>query len=63
MMTAVSDPAGVILRRYAQYCVDWLLMVVDGYCFGLVGALTIALSPRHQRFGDMAARTVVVRRA
>lgn len=45
-----------------RYMVRWLLMVVDGWLFGLVGALAIAFSPRHQRFGDMVARTVVVRR-
>lgn len=44
------------------YTIRWLLAVVDGYFFGLVGALTIALSRRHQRVGDMAARTLVVRR-
>ena len=44
------------------YVIRWLMAVVDGYLFGLVGALAIAFSPRHQRFGDMVARTVVVRR-
>jgi uncharacterized RDD family membrane protein YckC len=44
------------------YTIRWLMMIVDGYLFGLVGALAIAFSPRHQRFGDMVARTVVVRR-
>lgn len=44
------------------YTIRWLMMIVDGYLFGLVGALAIAFSPRHQRFGDMVARTFVVRR-
>ncbi|GAB2813432.1 hypothetical protein GCM10027176_17350 [Actinoallomurus bryophytorum] len=44
------------------YMIRWLMMVVDGYLFGLVGALAIAFTPRHQRFGDMVARTLVVRR-
>jgi uncharacterized RDD family membrane protein YckC len=44
------------------YTIRWLMMIVDGYLFGLVGALAIAFSPRHQRFGDMVARTLVVRR-
>lgn len=44
------------------YMIRWLMMIVDGYVFGLVGALAIAFSPRHQRLGDMVARTVVVRR-
>jgi uncharacterized RDD family membrane protein YckC len=47
------------LRRYT---IRWLMMVVDGYLFGLVGALAIAFSSRNQRFGDMVARTLVVRR-
>jgi uncharacterized RDD family membrane protein YckC len=46
-----------------SYMIRWLMMVVDGYFFGLVGALAIAFTPRHQRFGDMVARTVVIRRA
>jgi uncharacterized RDD family membrane protein YckC len=45
-----------------SYTIRWLMGVVDGYLFGLVGALAIAFSPRHQRFGDMVARTLVVRR-
>lgn len=47
------------LRRYM---IRWLMVIVDGYLFGLVGALAIAFSPRHQRLGDMVARTLVVRR-
>ena len=47
------------LRRYM---IRWLMVVVDGYFFGLVGALAIAFSSRNQRFGDMVARTLVVRR-
>jgi uncharacterized RDD family membrane protein YckC len=45
-----------------SYTIRWLMVVVDGYFFGLVGALAIAFSPKHQRFGDMVARTLVVRR-
>jgi uncharacterized RDD family membrane protein YckC len=44
-----------------DYFVRWLMMVVDGMAFGLVGAVLIAATPRHQRLGDMVARTVVVR--
>jgi uncharacterized RDD family membrane protein YckC len=47
------------LRRYM---IRWLMAIVDGYFFGLVGALAIAFSARNQRFGDMVARTLVVRR-
>jgi uncharacterized RDD family membrane protein YckC len=46
-----------------DYAVRWLLMVVDGMCFGLVGAVLIAVTPRRQRLGDMVAGTVVVRAA
>lgn len=48
--------------RLKAYMYRWLMSVVDGYLFGLVGAAAIAFSPRHQRFGDMVAHTVVVRR-
>ena len=44
-----------------QYFLRWLLMVVDGLFLGLVGAVLIAVSPRHQRLGDMVAGTLVVR--
>ena len=44
-----------------DYFVRWLLMVVDGMFLGLVGAVLIAVTPRHQRLGDMVAGTVVVR--
>lgn len=39
----------------------WLLLVVDGLFFGLVGAVLIAVTPRHQRLGDLVADTLVVR--
>ncbi|HEX7303068.1 RDD family protein [Lentzea sp.] len=45
-----------------DYFVRWLLMVVDGLFLGVVGAVLIAVTPRHQRLGDMVAGTVVVRR-
>ncbi|OLF17989.1 hypothetical protein BU204_08620 [Actinophytocola xanthii] len=38
-----------------------LLFAVDGLLMGLVGAVFIALTPRHQRVGDIVTRTVVVR--
>jgi uncharacterized RDD family membrane protein YckC len=44
------------------YTIRWLMAIVDGYLFGLVGALAIAFTPRHQRFGDLVAHTLVVRR-
>jgi uncharacterized RDD family membrane protein YckC len=47
--------------RLRDYCLRWLLRVVDGMFFGLVGAVLIAFTPRRQRLGDLVARTVVVR--
>ncbi|KOV83332.1 hypothetical protein ADL03_20835 [Nocardia sp. NRRL S-836] len=44
-----------------DYFVRWLLMTVDGLLLGLVGAVLIAVTPRHQRLGDMVTGTVVVR--
>jgi uncharacterized RDD family membrane protein YckC len=40
-----------------------LLRVVDGFFFYLVAAIAVWASPTHQRFGDKAAHTMVVRRA
>jgi uncharacterized RDD family membrane protein YckC len=46
-----------------DYFVRWLLMAVDGLLLGLVGAVLIAVTPRHQRLGDVVTGTVVVRRS
>ncbi|WP_043724213.1 RDD family protein [Kutzneria sp. 744] len=43
------------------YAIRWLLQVVDGFAFGLAGLLVMLFSPRHQRVGDLVARTLVVR--
>jgi uncharacterized RDD family membrane protein YckC len=55
----VTVEGGIPVLR--DYLVRWLLMVVDGMFFGLVGAILIAVTPRRQRLGDIVARTVVVR--
>jgi uncharacterized RDD family membrane protein YckC len=47
--------------RLRDYVVRCVLSVVDGLLFGLVGALLIAMTEKHQRAGDLAARTLVVR--
>jgi uncharacterized RDD family membrane protein YckC len=44
-----------------DYVLRWLMAVVDDLFFGLVGAVLIAVTPRHQRAGDLVARTLVVR--
>ena len=44
-----------------EYFLRWLMMVVDGLLLGLVGAVLIAVTARHQRLGDMVAGTLVIR--
>lgn len=44
-----------------DYTIRWLLFVVDGVLFGLLGLVVILASKRHQRVGDLIARTLVVR--
>lgn len=55
----VMEDGGV--PRLPTYLARFLLLVVDGFLFGIVGIVLMAVSPRHQRFGDMIARTIVVR--
>lgn len=43
-----------------QCVVRWLLLVVDAFA-GIVGLIVMSTAARHQRVGDMAARTLVVR--
>ncbi|MEU7791578.1 MULTISPECIES: RDD family protein [unclassified Amycolatopsis] len=43
------------------YLFRWLLMTVDGLLFGLVAVVSIVVTARRQRLGDLVARTVVVR--
>ncbi|MFR9730303.1 RDD family protein [Saccharopolyspora sp. MS10] len=45
--------------RLGQYHARWLLVVVDWLFFGLVGIVMIIATPRHQRVGDVVARTRV----
>jgi uncharacterized RDD family membrane protein YckC len=44
-----------------DYLVRWFLFTVDGLLLGAVAAVSIALTRRRQRVGDLLARTVVVR--
>ena len=44
-----------------QTTIRWLLLIVDGIFFGLVGIILISNSARHQRLGDSVAKTLVVR--
>lgn len=45
----------------SSYFLRWLLMPVDMLFVGTVGALFIILSRNHQRLGDMAAGTIVIK--
>lgn len=55
----ITDQGG--LPALGALTVRWLLLIVDGQVLGLVGLLTMSSSGRHQRLGDMAAKTLVVR--
>jgi uncharacterized RDD family membrane protein YckC len=39
----------------------WLMVMLDGLSGGLLGLLIMAVTPKHQRLGDLAAHTIVVR--
>jgi uncharacterized RDD family membrane protein YckC len=43
------------------YAIRALLMCVDGFLWCLVGIVLMAVTERHQRFGDIIARTMVIR--
>ena len=45
----------------AAYMLRWLLMIVDGPTLGCIGVLVMILNRSNQRFGDMAAGTMVVK--
>jgi uncharacterized RDD family membrane protein YckC len=44
-----------------QYLIRWLTRPFDFYFFGLVGLLSVVLSKKNQRLGDMAAGTLVIK--
>jgi uncharacterized RDD family membrane protein YckC len=44
-----------------QYLIRWLTRPFDFVFFGLVGLLTVVLSKKNQRLGDMAAGTLVIK--
>lgn len=59
-----------VVRESDGAPIDWraaairnLFRLIDGFLLYLVGFLTICFSSKRQRFGDMVAGTVVVRRA
>jgi uncharacterized RDD family membrane protein YckC len=44
-----------------QYLIRWLTRPFDFFFLGLVGLLTVVLSRKNQRLGDMAAGTLVIK--
>ena len=44
-----------------QCVIRWLLLIVDGLFAGILGLIVMSTSARHQRVGDMVAKTLVVR--
>ena len=44
-----------------SYFLRWLLLPIDWFFWGALGSLFILLSRNHQRLGDMAAGTIVVK--
>ncbi|MDR1601448.1 MAG: RDD family protein [Tannerella sp.] len=45
----------------SAYLLRWLLMMVDLYMFQFIGVLAILLTKNHQRVGDLAAGTIVIK--
>ena len=45
----------------AAYLLRWLLFIVDGPLISFVGVLFIIITQHHQRIGDLAAGTLVIR--
>jgi uncharacterized RDD family membrane protein YckC len=46
---------------YGKAAIRTLLRIIDGLFLYIVGIIVIAISKKHQRIGDMAAGTLVVR--
>ena len=44
-----------------QYLIRWLTRPFEVFSFGLIGLLTVILSKKNQRLGDMAAGTLVIK--
>ncbi|HEX3791759.1 MAG TPA: RDD family protein [Pseudonocardiaceae bacterium] len=53
-----TDGTAPSLRAYV---VRTLMLVVDGFLWGLLGLVVMLVSEQHQRVGDMVAGTLVVR--
>jgi uncharacterized RDD family membrane protein YckC len=55
----ISEDGG--RARLTQLFVRWILLILDGFPFGLVGFFAIIFSRERQRIGDRVAGTLVVR--
>lgn len=49
------------LPSLSAFLLRWLLMIADGPTLGCIGVLVMILNRNNQRFGDMAAGTLVVK--
>ena len=49
------------LPSLSAFLLRWLLMIADGPTLGCIGLLVMILNRNNQRFGDMAAGTLVVK--
>ena len=49
------------LPSFSAFLLRWLLMIADGPTLGCIGVLVMILNRNNQRFGDMAAGTLVVK--
>ncbi len=56
----VIDEQGAV-PTLGALSIRWVLLIVDGFFVGLVGLIVMSTNPRHQRVGDMVAKTYVVR--
>lgn len=56
VITTAGGPAPL-----RAYLIRTVLLVVDGFAWGLPGLILMIVTPKHQRLGDMLAGTVVVR--
>ncbi len=46
---------------FAAYFLRWILLPIDSFIYGSIGLLTILFTKKHQRLGDLAAGTIVVK--
>ncbi len=51
-----------VVPGFGAAAIRTLLRLVDGFFFYLVAFIAVLASAKNQRLGDMAARTLVVRR-